>query len=294
MRKSKFRIGLLIFSGMLLLIVSLQQLAFAAPAYKWPMPSNVKIVQKGTVDNIHTFNYITAALNSITNASPTNPYVVKVMPGTYNEQVNMKSYVNVVGSGQDATVIYFAGNTGATVYMATNSTLQSLKVVYDETVSGYDAIFFRSGVGGTVVDVATHADKGIGIEGDGPTVKIVNCNIYGSSYGVGVWSFAGISPVVIISSSISSNYYGIIAAGNVVVENSTITSFLDQGVQVGDYPGNEFIARNTQINGSPAINSVGGDFKVANCQLIGGTNSVVGRDKIINCYDGNFNAIPNQ
>lgn len=51
------------------------------------------------------FSTIQAAMDSITGASAQEQYQVAVGPGTYNENVVMKDYVYVIGSGQDVTII---------------------------------------------------------------------------------------------------------------------------------------------------------------------------------------------
>ena len=77
------------------------------------------------------FTSIQAALDSITDASDTNRYVVRVAPGTYTERVTMKQYVDVEGSGENNTKIVFPGspadNTG-TVRGENNAELRSLSV----------------------------------------------------------------------------------------------------------------------------------------------------------------------
>ncbi len=65
------------------------------------LPANTAQVWPGGA----TFSTIQAAINSITGASPQEQYQVAVGPGTYNENVVMKDYVYVIGSGQDVTII---------------------------------------------------------------------------------------------------------------------------------------------------------------------------------------------
>lgn len=80
------------------------------------------------------FTTISAALASITNASDTNRYLIKVMPGIYNESIQMKQYVDVVGSGRENTKITSTANSPtrdyniATVIGANNTTLKSIWV----------------------------------------------------------------------------------------------------------------------------------------------------------------------
>lgn len=52
-----------------------------------------------------TFTTIQAAINSISGASPQEQYQVAVGSGLYNENVQMKDNVWVVGAGQDVTII---------------------------------------------------------------------------------------------------------------------------------------------------------------------------------------------
>ena len=51
------------------------------------------------------FTTITAAIGSITDAGPTDRYVIMVAPGVYEETVVLKSYVDIEGSGEGATTI---------------------------------------------------------------------------------------------------------------------------------------------------------------------------------------------
>jgi hypothetical protein len=78
------------------------------------------------------YTSIQAALNSITDASATNRYLVWVAPGVYNERVTMKEYVDIEGAGESATRITSGGglkaNTGSTVTGASNAELRDLTV----------------------------------------------------------------------------------------------------------------------------------------------------------------------
>lgn len=131
------------------LIVVCAAVAMTVPvnsfAAAWKVPTNVRIVQKSNTDTAgNIYSNIQDAINSIPDATDTNPYLVKVMPGVYNEAVIMKPYVDLEGSGADNTVIaYSSVNTDevcnvGTVKMANNTTLRNIKVVNNPPVdSGF-------------------------------------------------------------------------------------------------------------------------------------------------------------
>ncbi len=105
-------------------------------AATWTIPANVKIVQKTAASGVYTS--IRAALASIPAGSPSadNPFVIKVMPGVYDEgQINMRSYVDIEGMGRESTIINsdvsnvdFDTCTAGTIVMAPNSAIRNLRV----------------------------------------------------------------------------------------------------------------------------------------------------------------------
>ena len=82
------------------------------------------------------FTSVASALNSITDSSSTNRYLVRVMPGEFTESslVTVKAYVHVRGSGPNATVITSSrsistpGNGSATVDLLDNGRISDLTV----------------------------------------------------------------------------------------------------------------------------------------------------------------------
>jgi hypothetical protein len=99
---------------------------YALFALKTQGYKNVVVVAKAGGD----FTSIQAALNSITDNSAANPYMVWVGPGTYTETVTMKPYVDIEGAGEDATTITYAGNASntGTVVGSANAELRFLTV----------------------------------------------------------------------------------------------------------------------------------------------------------------------
>lgn len=91
-----------------------------------------------------------------------------------------------------------------------------------------------------------------------------------NSNSIAVGSFGGAPPVKIVNSVVSSSGNG--------------------------FSGQSLLANGSTISGTPyaiQIFASGGLFKVGNSQIIGGHNGVAGKDKVVNCFDGNYNSIPN-
>jgi hypothetical protein len=92
--------------------------------------AQVVIVAKSGGD----YTSVQDAINSITDASASNPYLVWVAPGVYSETVTMKPYVHLQGAGQEATVIISTASTTiwlpnvATLKLASNTSLRDLTV----------------------------------------------------------------------------------------------------------------------------------------------------------------------
>ncbi|MFZ6030540.1 MAG: hypothetical protein ACOYYS_22770 [Chloroflexota bacterium] len=86
---------------------------------------NVKVVAKTGGD----YTTITAALNSIGDASESNRYLVWVAPGQYEEVVTMKPYVDIVGASRNTARIFVDDTTTtAAVIAASHATLKSIGV----------------------------------------------------------------------------------------------------------------------------------------------------------------------
>lgn len=91
---------------------------------------------------------IQQVLDSITDASADNPYTIIIPPGIYEEQIVMKDYVNLQGSGRNATIIKFYFSTfwqNAVVKLAKNVCLGSLSVVSDGDFPNYALVSFDEG-----------------------------------------------------------------------------------------------------------------------------------------------------
>ena len=67
------------------------------------------------------YSTIQAAINSITDASPTNTYGIYVYPGNYNESITLTSYISILGSGIQSTIIKGNGTNPAITGPASDS-----------------------------------------------------------------------------------------------------------------------------------------------------------------------------
>lgn len=141
-RDNTMKKALMLFTVMISTVL-FNTVVFAAA---WNVPTNVRVVQKSNTDTTgRIYGNIQSAINSITNASATNPYVVKVMPGTYDlgtAALQMKEYVTLEGSGAESTVITSAvadpGNCSvATIIMTNNSALKNLTVINNISTNSY-------------------------------------------------------------------------------------------------------------------------------------------------------------
>jgi hypothetical protein len=78
---------------------------------------------------------VQGAIDSITDASEDNPYLVWVAPGEYLESVTMKPYVHLQGAGQETTVISSTVTSedfppiNATLVMTSHVTVRDLQIV---------------------------------------------------------------------------------------------------------------------------------------------------------------------
>ncbi|HET6546597.1 MAG TPA: hypothetical protein VFG55_07625 [Rhodanobacteraceae bacterium] len=72
------------------------------------------------------------AVDSITDASPGNPWLVRLGPGVHAGPVRLKDYVSLEGSGQDTTTVMGSGapwaSIAATVMAASHGTIRDLTI----------------------------------------------------------------------------------------------------------------------------------------------------------------------
>ncbi len=189
---------------------------------------NIVTVAKANGD----FDSPTAALNSINDASAANPYLVVIAPGVYtlSQQLVMKEYVEIAGSGQNATQLEgsIGGATSAAAALivgANHSSLRDISLtnmgavgrgvgIYNDAASpvlSHLAITV-SGATGSQYGIANYASSAPAIRHSEISVKS------GSSIQRGIYNHSShptISDVVISTTDGSSSaQYGIYNTSN--------------------------------------------------------------------------------
>ncbi|PKL72199.1 hypothetical protein CVV26_02530, partial [Candidatus Kuenenbacteria bacterium HGW-Kuenenbacteria-1] len=150
------------------------------------------------------YSTIKQGLDSITDNGPTKRYLIEVKPGTYEENVAMKDYVDIIGAGPEVVIIKSNAPTVSLIdATATVNTGRLEKVTLEVTndVIGIDVI--NVGAGNLTIDNVNITRAGIGVAtGINITTgsPIINqVNISGVATGI---VHSGISGVTTITRSI--------------------------------------------------------------------------------------------
>lgn len=168
------------------------------------------------------------ALASIVDASETNPYTLVIGPGIYelgSQQLIMKEYVEIVGSGQNSTVLR-----GSVSGSTTSQSTSSLAV-------GANNASIR---GLTIENIDGLSLLSIGLYNDGtsPAVEDITIVISGGSYQFGIYNINSSSPIIMDSTiSILNGSINQIGVANVdssgTFDRSTITVADGGWIQLG-------------------------------------------------------------
>jgi hypothetical protein len=294
--------------------------------------AGIRVVHKGAADNLNTFNSIASAVQSITDSSATNRYVVYVMPGTYEEDLSgLKAYISIQGADRDAVVIK-APSTWLGYYAVTldNLTIESPDVIIDNPGSKLTRInYIKPNVNGSGLNVValnvTLDDISITGDyiifwvklrdgGDASTVKLNNIKAYNP---VARSAFMSIetynNPVPVTITNLTAHNVDLKSgAASVTLKNYSITGagacygsiYVEAGGTVKAISG--IIDRG---NGYAVYNYPGATTQVVieNSELTGNvmaakttiinskinTSLALGNTKLLNSFDSNYNLLPN-
>jgi hypothetical protein len=134
---------------------------------------NVIVVSESGGD----FTSIQAAVDSITDASWDNRYLVWIGPGQYDEQVTLKPFVDLQGAGSTATDIRFASGSAneppdtATLTLSSNVSVRQLRLLTTGTAAHNAAILAPAGTYGTTISHVNAGAPGAGITNYGIVVS---------------------------------------------------------------------------------------------------------------------------
>jgi hypothetical protein len=261
--------------------------------------ANVIVVAKSGGD----FTSIQAALDSITEASDTNRYLVWVAPGTYTERVTMKEYVDIEGAGELATKItYTSGESWpeGTVVGKNNAELRFLTV--ENTGGGTHATAIFNGSASPRLTHVTASARGSsfrrGVRNYSSSPKMTNVTAFvqgttGTNYGV--YNDSASSPtmrnVTAFLSSASGTSYGVYNDNASSPKMTNVTVFVHGGgTNYGVYNDNASspTIQNSTISASGANGASYGIYneassssytvRVDNCQITGDTNTIFNGD----------------
>ena len=215
---------------------------------------NARIVVAKSGGNYTT---ITAALNAIV-PSATKPYTIEVWPGTYAENVTMKSYVHLKGLGRGVTYLKPASGNAITMTSLTNVAVSGLSIILTPGTYG---IYPSRTVNAEIVDCDI-SNGAIGVYAVTGSSVVITGNTFNANqyFGLGIESStAVITNNVITGNGIIGQYYGAvdlfdtragtIVAGNVIrgnnnngitvhhavpstISNNTITDNLGYGLNI--------------------------------------------------------------
>jgi hypothetical protein len=172
------------------------------------IPGPNQVVVTDDFGNQTTFSTITDALNSITNASDEDEYLVSIGPGLYSENVVLKPWVHLTGAGVAQTIIVGPALGVPALQGSSNSSVQGCGIQVHGAPGGGNAVAVQvvSSTDFTIGNCAIYADDGgspqtgtgvYGITVDYPngndsSVAVSYCSIQVTSTGDGAASATGV------------------------------------------------------------------------------------------------------
>ncbi len=188
------------------------------------------------------FTSVQTALDSITDASADKPYLIRIAPGIYTEQVTLKEHVALEGAGEGKTILRWTGSNtspddsgeSVTVRGANNTELRLLTI---ESVAGghqYAVALQNSNTSPTLIHVTVTASGGafnnIGVYNNASSLTMDNVTVTASggafSYGVyNVSSTARMTNVTATASGGNQENFGVInVSSSPTMDNVTATA----------------------------------------------------------------------
>ena len=223
-------------------------------------PNIITVSKKGG-----DFTSIASAVNSISGASSSNPYVVQVGPGVFTEPtITMKQWVTLRGSSSRTTKIVASVNTNPVIIASDNSAIYSLDISGSSGVGGVGVYGTAGGTDYTslcYVSDCQFDNNTTHIKIDGSTGMVIiganSCNM-DTSFTNGLvvttssghycnllWttSFSNITNPGAIFSQVSGS------GANITISNASVNDFTGSGIGIQASNGANVIASNVLLSG---------------------------------------------
>ncbi|MEZ4646435.1 MAG: pectinesterase family protein [Chloroflexota bacterium] len=176
--------------------------------------ANVVIVAQSGGD----FSSVQAAIDSITDASAANPYLVWIAPGIYNEAVTLKPFVHVQGAGETAVTLSSNATTAtvppnaATLVLTASVSVRDLTVVNNGTGTHNVSALALAGSSDATLANVTLRSEGAGTNGYGLYIVGADAAVRGTA--------------VTLNTTNHTTAYGLLLDGSadLQLENSAITA----------------------------------------------------------------------
>jgi sugar lactone lactonase YvrE len=169
-----------------------------------------------TVGDGGQYDTINHALASITDNSDTNRYLIKVGPGIFVEQIILKPYVDIEGSGENQTIVLYTGSTippstdssSATVIGAMNCEVRFLSIVSQPSGGNYALGLYN-------MDAST-------------ILNHITINATGTLENTGIYNIVTTVNLTVkdckISATGGTQNFGIQTAGNMLIHDTLISA----------------------------------------------------------------------
>lgn len=251
-RHNSFAILLMVLMLICMQTANSHQNVVVVPLFEADAAPLANIVRVSLADG--DFNNPLDALASITNASAQKPYLIVIGPGTYilNQQLIMKPFVNIVGSGRAVTILKGGvssnqfDDSAAFLITADNTRISDLSIE-----NNVDSLSFCFGIknsaqGNDIIDIGVIASGcafAVGIQNSSAETAIarVSIKVHGSNNTVGIdnsTSTLDVSHTTIFGSGNTSNVGVRNNGGHSLIRNSRIT-VSGGGVQTGVLNGSD-------------------------------------------------------